>query len=126
MEEWIAAGRVQAPRTDLVQTESEMLQRYLERGGHVLVLLDPPADGGPPIPVLEDLLRVWDFQMGKDVVVDGAFIPDYRVLAYERLTDGSTLPRPGARLAGPTFAEWLRAEVPAAERAHGLSAAGQG
>ncbi|MFJ9313324.1 acyl-CoA dehydrogenase family protein [Pimelobacter simplex] len=37
----------------------------------------------------------------KDVVVDGAFIPDYRVLAYERLTDGSA-PR-DAGLDDPTY-----------------------
>jgi alkylation response protein AidB-like acyl-CoA dehydrogenase len=37
----------------------------------------------------------------KDVIVDGAFIPDYRVLGYDRLTDGSA-PR-DAGLDDPTY-----------------------
>ena len=34
--------------------------------------LDPPADGAPATPVLDALLRTWDFEMGKDVVVDAS------------------------------------------------------
>jgi ABC-type uncharacterized transport system involved in gliding motility auxiliary subunit len=64
----VAAG----PRTDLFQPEADALQRFLKKGGHVLVLFDPPDDKSAATPVLETLLRDWDFQADKDVVVDAS------------------------------------------------------
>jgi gliding motility-associatede transport system auxiliary component len=61
---------IAGPTTDLLQPEADSLQRYLKKGGHVMVLIDPPAPNEAPIPVLDALLRDWDFQAGKDVVVD--------------------------------------------------------
>jgi ABC-type uncharacterized transport system involved in gliding motility auxiliary subunit len=63
---------IAGPRTDLLQAEADMLERFLKKGGHVLVLIDPPGDKDPPTPVTEALLRDWDFQVGTDVVVDAS------------------------------------------------------
>ncbi|HTI42459.1 MAG TPA: DUF4350 domain-containing protein [Vicinamibacterales bacterium] len=60
------------PRTDLFQPEADMLQAFLRKGGHVMVLIDPPDDKTPATPVLDALLRDWDFQADKDVVVDAS------------------------------------------------------
>jgi len=62
------------PKTDLLQPEADMLERFLKKGGHVLVLTDPPGEKDPPTPVTDALLRDWDFQVGKDVVVDASGI----------------------------------------------------
>ena len=61
---------IAGPRTDLFQGEADMLERWLKRGGHVMVLLDPPEENDGPIPVTEALLKDWDFQAGKGIVVD--------------------------------------------------------
>jgi ABC-type uncharacterized transport system involved in gliding motility auxiliary subunit len=63
---------IAGPKTDLLQGEADMLQRFLRKGGHVLVLTDPPGDTDPPTPVTDALLKDWDFQVGKDVVVDAS------------------------------------------------------
>ena len=65
---------IAGPKTDLLQAEADMLQRFLKKGGHVLVLTDPPGETDPPTPVTEALLKDWDFQAGKDVVVDASGI----------------------------------------------------
>lgn len=63
----VAAG----PSTDLLPGEADMLRAYLEAGGKLLVLLDPP-DGPDP----EDrenligLLAEWGIEVGQDIVVD--------------------------------------------------------
>jgi ABC-type uncharacterized transport system involved in gliding motility auxiliary subunit len=63
---------IAGPKTDLLQPEADMLQRFLRKGGHVMVLIDPPDEKTPPTPVLEAFLRDWDFQVGKDIVVDAS------------------------------------------------------
>ena len=65
---------VAGPKTDLLQPEADMLERFLKKGGHVLVLTDPPGDGDPRTPVTDALLKDWDFQAGNDVVVDASGI----------------------------------------------------
>ena len=65
---------VAGPKTDLLQAEADMLERFLKKGGHVLVLTDPPGEKDPPTPVTDALLTDWDFQAGKDVVVDASGI----------------------------------------------------
>jgi ABC-type uncharacterized transport system involved in gliding motility auxiliary subunit len=61
---------VAGPTADLLPPEGDMLKRYLARGGHLLVLLDPPEDKSGPMPVLEGLLKEWAIEAGNDVVVD--------------------------------------------------------
>jgi ABC-type uncharacterized transport system involved in gliding motility auxiliary subunit len=63
---------IAGPKTDLLQPEADMLQRFLQKGGHVMVLIDPPDEKTPPMPVLEAFLKNWDFQPGNDVVVDAS------------------------------------------------------
>ena len=65
---------IAGPKTDLLQPEVDMLERFLKKGGHVFVLIDPPGDADPPTPVTEAFLKDWDFQPGKDIVVDASGI----------------------------------------------------
>ncbi|MBM3778623.1 MAG: hypothetical protein FJW23_10375 [Acidimicrobiia bacterium] len=58
------------PTTDLAEFEVDVLRRYLNRGGHLLVLLDPPDQAGASMPVYEGFLREWGVSVGNDVVVD--------------------------------------------------------
>ncbi len=58
------------PTADLFQQEAEMLDRYLNRGGHLFVLLDPMEQAAASLPFLEGLLRQWSINAGHDVVVD--------------------------------------------------------
>ncbi|HEY6360155.1 MAG TPA: Gldg family protein [Vicinamibacterales bacterium] len=60
------------PRSDLLQQEADMLRRYLEKGGHLLVLLDPPEPKGAPMPVLDGLLKEWSVDAGNNVVIDAS------------------------------------------------------
>ena len=64
---------IAGPQTDLLPGEVEALRIYLNRGGKLLVLIDPPANSETP--VLEDLLsltREWGIDVGTDVVVDAS------------------------------------------------------
>jgi ABC-type uncharacterized transport system involved in gliding motility auxiliary subunit len=54
-----------APTRPLYDTERKALDRYLERGGALLVLMDPRAKTN----VYEDLAR-WGVEVGEDVIVD--------------------------------------------------------
>ena len=49
----------------LVDQELLLLQAYLERGGRLLVLIDPTTNTG-----LDDLLERWGIAIGNDIVVD--------------------------------------------------------
>ena len=60
------------PRSDLLQPEGDMLRRYLEKGGHLMVLLDPPDAAGASMPVLDTLLREWSVDAGNNVVIDAS------------------------------------------------------
>jgi ABC-type uncharacterized transport system involved in gliding motility auxiliary subunit len=60
------------PRSDLLQQEADMVRRYLEKGGHLLVLLDPPDPKGAPTPVLDGLLKEWSVDAGNNVVIDAS------------------------------------------------------
>src|SRR5688572_2534583 len=59
------------PTSDLLPAEKDALQRYLERQGKLMVLLDPPvgAQAAPMSNTLE-LLNYWGFEIGSNVVVD--------------------------------------------------------
>lgn len=71
-------------------------------------------DPGPPIPeiagprreIMADAARLLGARRGIEVVgVDGSDMPDAEIAAA-----GGFLPSPHAKLAGPTFAEWLDAQ----------------
>jgi ABC-type uncharacterized transport system involved in gliding motility auxiliary subunit len=64
---------VAGPQTDLLPGEVQALGTYLDGGGKVLVLIDPPADQeSPPPDGLFGLLRGWGIEPGTDVVVDAS------------------------------------------------------
>ena len=70
----VAAG----PETDLLPGEIDALGAYLDRGGKLLLLLDPPVTGDEPAPEgLLGLVRAWGIEVGANVVVDagGASMP---------------------------------------------------
>lgn len=61
---------IAGPQRDLLQGEADMVRRYLARGGHLLLLLDPPEAGGAELPILESLAKEWAIDPGHDVVLD--------------------------------------------------------
>jgi ABC-type uncharacterized transport system involved in gliding motility auxiliary subunit len=63
---------IAGPRTDLLPGEADMLKAYLAKGGHLLVMIDPPENDGAPTPVLEGILKEWSIVAGNDVVVDAS------------------------------------------------------
>ena len=64
---------VAGPSTDLLPTETDLLRDYLEGGGKLLLMLDPPdTEDDPPQPNLVALAGEWGFELGTDVVVDAS------------------------------------------------------
>jgi ABC-type uncharacterized transport system involved in gliding motility auxiliary subunit len=77
---------IAGPRTDLLQPELDALKRYLDGGGKLIALLDPPNTAeSSELPNLKSFLKTWGFEVGTDIVVDtsgvgqilglGAFAP---------------------------------------------------
>jgi len=62
-----AAVVIAGPSARIPQPELDVLRRYLQRGGRMLVMINPLRDGG-----LEPLLQEWGIQLLSDVVVDPA------------------------------------------------------
>ena len=62
---------VAGPKTDFLGPELDMVRTYLDKGGKLLLLLDPP-DGADAAPLsgLIDLARAWGVDVGTNVVVD--------------------------------------------------------
>ncbi|MFH1570616.1 MAG: DUF4350 domain-containing protein [Gemmatimonadota bacterium] len=56
---------IAGPRSPFLEPEVAAIRRYLERGGAVLALLDPPYQVG-----LSDVLREWGVEVGDDFVID--------------------------------------------------------
>jgi ABC-type uncharacterized transport system involved in gliding motility auxiliary subunit len=66
-----AAVVVAGPKTDFFPGEIDALKAYLTRGGHVLLLLDPPEKiDSPPLTNLIALAHEWGMDVGNDMVVD--------------------------------------------------------
>lgn len=62
---------IAGPQVDYLPEEVGMLREYLQHGGRVLFLLDPPArPDAPPLTNLVALLREWAIEAGNDIVVD--------------------------------------------------------
>jgi gliding motility-associatede transport system auxiliary component len=78
---------VAGPRKDLLESELQTLSTYLERGGHLLLMLDPET-----VPALGPFVQRYGLELGNDVVIEtnplGRLISgDYLmpvVTAYER------------------------------------------
>jgi ABC-type uncharacterized transport system involved in gliding motility auxiliary subunit len=66
-----AAVIVAGPRTDFLPGEIDALKAYLGRGGHLMLLLDPPDKvDSPPLTALLALAHDWGMDVGNDIVVD--------------------------------------------------------
>ncbi len=62
---------VPGPKIDLYPQEIVAIRKYLEKGGKLFVLLDPPdKSDDSPLSGLQSLLVEWGFEIGKNVVVD--------------------------------------------------------
>lgn len=53
------------PKSTLIPAEAEMVGKFLDEGGKVLIQLDPNTDPG-----LTDLLKSWNIEIGNDTVID--------------------------------------------------------
>jgi ABC-type uncharacterized transport system involved in gliding motility auxiliary subunit len=63
---------VAGPRIDLLPGEIDALKAYLDKGGKMMLLLDPPAGkaDSPPLTNLTALAHDWAIDVGANVVVD--------------------------------------------------------
>ena len=64
---------IAGPETDLLPGEADLLRGWLDRGGKLLLLLDPPESAGEAgVPNLVALAAEWGMEVGADVVVDAS------------------------------------------------------
>jgi ABC-type uncharacterized transport system involved in gliding motility auxiliary subunit len=62
---------IAGPQVDYLPQEVAALTRYVEGGGKVLALLDPPdTPEAPPLTNLLGFLQAWGFATGQDIVLD--------------------------------------------------------
>jgi ABC-type uncharacterized transport system involved in gliding motility auxiliary subunit len=62
---------VAGPDSDYLPAEIDALRAYLRRGGHVLMLIDPPpTPDAKPLTSLLAFAREWGIDVGNNVVVD--------------------------------------------------------
>ena len=62
---------IAGPENDYLPAEIDSLSAYLRRGGHVLLMLDPPATAdASPLPNLVAFAGDWGIEAGNNVVVD--------------------------------------------------------
>jgi ABC-type uncharacterized transport system involved in gliding motility auxiliary subunit len=62
---------IAGPANDYLQPEIDALRAYLNKGGKLLLLLDPPVgDAAKPLPNLTALAAEWGFDVGNNVVLD--------------------------------------------------------
>ena len=55
------------PKQSFFPQETQMISKYLDGGGKVLLLLDPETD-----PKVEDILQPWNINLGQNVVIDAS------------------------------------------------------
>jgi len=66
---------IAGPASDLLMPELAEITAFLEKGGKLLLMADPPAAAGQaPMPNLESLARDWGVQLDKTVIVDASGI----------------------------------------------------
>jgi len=59
------------PTADFLDTEIDMVKRYLDRGGRLLLMLDPAiGDRDQPLTRLTALAKEWGVDVGSDIVLD--------------------------------------------------------
>jgi ABC-type uncharacterized transport system involved in gliding motility auxiliary subunit len=64
---------IAGPQTDLLDPEVTALRAFLDRGGKVHLLLDPPeAAGAAPLTNLLNLAREWGMEVGHNLVIDAS------------------------------------------------------
>lgn len=63
---------IAGPTTDFFPPEIDALKTYIDKGGKVMVLLDPPAKPGATQPLLAQFLADWGITAGNDVVLDAS------------------------------------------------------
>ena len=62
---------IAGPTADFLDTEIDAVKRYLERGGRLLLMLDPAiGERDPPLSKLTALAQEWGVDVGNDVVLD--------------------------------------------------------
>ena len=107
---------VAGPSSEPFAEELDMIGEYLDGGGSVLILLDPP-----PTPGLEDFLKQWSIEVGGNFIVDasgvgrlfgaGPTIPMVASYTNHRITE---------RFNVMTFFPLARSVSPAADAAEGI------
>ena len=64
---------IAGPTTDFLPGETDLLDSYLEQGGKILLMLDPPElEGESPKENLEGLAENWGIEIGNNIVVDAS------------------------------------------------------
>lgn len=59
------------PTADFLDSEVEAVRQYLDRGGRLLLMLDPAiGERDQPLPKLTALAKDWGIEVGNDVVLD--------------------------------------------------------
>ena len=61
---------VAGPRVDFLPGEVETLEKYLAKGGKLLLQLDSPGPNESPLPNLVGLARKWGIDVGNNLVLD--------------------------------------------------------
>ena len=61
---------IAGPTVDVLQPEIDALRKYLDAGGKLVVLADPPGKEGQPLTNLTALLKEWGVELGDNVVID--------------------------------------------------------
>ena len=108
---------IAGPTADLLPQEIDLLETYLDGGGKLVALVDPPAKAGdPPLSNLIAFLREWAVDVGNNVVVDvsgvgkligtdesvpvAARYPTHPIVADFRLLTAYPLARPVTPVSG--------------------------
>lgn len=64
---------IAGPTTDFFPPEIETLRKYLQNGGHIFLMIDPPEKVGvPPLTNLIAFAKEWGIDVGDNVVVDAS------------------------------------------------------